>query len=53
MNSCPDFQFSCYPEGKIDKPQPPRVFRTEVEAYEPYFEEWKKRPEYRSRLKNK
>jgi hypothetical protein len=42
-----------YPEGKVDQPQPPRQFWTEVEAYQPYFKEWKKRPEYESRLKKK
>ncbi|NNM30375.1 MAG: sulfatase-like hydrolase/transferase [Akkermansiaceae bacterium] len=42
-----------YPEGKVDTPQPPRQFWTEVEGYRPYFAEWKKRPEYASRLKKK
>jgi hypothetical protein len=31
--------------------QPPRIFWTEVDAYKPYFKDWKKRPEYESRLK--
>ena len=39
-----------YPEGKVS-PQPPRIFWTELEAYRPYFEEWKNRPEYKARLK--
>ena len=39
-----------YPEGKVG-PQPPRIFWTELEAYRPYFEEWKNRPEYKARLK--
>ena len=34
-----------YPEGKVG-PQPPRIFWSAVKAYQPYFEEWKKRPEY-------
>lgn len=42
-----------YPNGVVDSPQPPRIFWTELDAYRPYFEEWKKRPEYRSRLKKK
>ena len=41
-----------YPEGKV-LPQPPRIFWTEVEAYRPFFTEWKKRPEYQGRLKNR
>jgi len=40
-----------YPEGKVKQPQPPRIFWTEVEAYKPYFKDWKNRPEYQSRLK--
>lgn len=40
-----------YPSGKVDPDQPPRQFWTEVEAYHPYFEAWKTRPEYKSRLK--
>ncbi len=40
-----------YPEGKVNSPQPPRIFWTEVEAYKPYFEQWRKRPEYKSRIK--
>ena len=42
---------SDYPEGTVNSPQPPRIFWTEVEAYKPYFEQWRKRPEYKSRLK--
>lgn len=38
-----------YKEGKL-LPQPPRIFWTEVEAYRPFFKEWKERPEYRGRL---
>ena len=40
-----------YPSGKLN-PQPPRIFWTEVEAYRPHFKDWKKRPEYMSRLKS-
>lgn len=39
-----------YPEGHVN-PQPPSVFWWEMEAYEPYFKEWAKRPEYGPRLK--
>ena len=39
-----------YPEGKV-LPQPPRIFWTEVPAYEKYFKAWKSRPEYQGRLK--
>ena len=42
-----------YPEGKVNSQQPPRIFWTEVEAYRPFFKEWKKRPEDESRLKNR
>ena len=42
-----------YPAGKVDAPQPPRIFWTEVDAYRPYFKEWRKRPEYSGRLKKK
>ena len=38
-----------YTEGKVAE-QPPRIFWTEVESYEKYFNEWKNRPEYK-RLK--
>jgi len=40
-----------YPEGKVKSPQPPRIFWTDVDAYKPYFNQWRKRPEYKSRLK--
>ena len=35
-----------YPGGKLDPNQPPRWFWRESPAYEPYFKEWAKRPEY-------
>ncbi len=42
-----------YPEGKVNAGEPQPRFWTTVKAYEPYFEAWKERPEYRSRLKPK
>ena len=42
-----------YPSGKVDSPQPPRMFWTELDAYRPYFKAWRKRPEYSGRLKRK
>ena len=39
-----------YSAGKLN-PQPPRIFWTEVKDYRSYFKDWKKRPEYQSRLK--
>ena len=42
-----------YPEGKVraDHPQP-RFWMAE-ERYKPYFEDWRKRPEYAGRLKSR
>jgi len=40
-----------YSEGIVDSNQPPRLFWWELERYEPYFEDWLKRPEYGPRLK--
>lgn len=40
-----------YPQGKLNPGEPEPRFWTEVEAYEPYFDEWKERPEYESRLR--
>ena len=42
-----------YPSGKVDSPQPPRMFWTELEAYRPYFKAWRERPEYKGRLQRK
>ena len=42
-----------YPEGKVNAGEPEPRFWMTVKAYEPYFEAWKERPEYRSRLKPK
>ena len=41
-----------YASGKLNKNEnpEPRLW-TDVPAYKPYFEEWKKRPEYKSRFK--
>ena len=39
-----------YPEGAVDASEPePRLWMT-VKEYQPYFAEWRKRPEYASRL---
>jgi arylsulfatase A-like enzyme len=40
-----------YPEGSVSPSEPQPRFWTTVKEYEPYFEAWKKRPEYKSRLK--
>ena len=42
-----------YPSGTVDAPQPPRMFWTDLDAYRPYFREWRNRPEYQGRLKGK
>ena len=42
-----------YPEGSVSKDEPESHFWTDDERYKPYFEEWKKRPEYASRFKPK
>ncbi|MCS5538433.1 MAG: sulfatase-like hydrolase/transferase [Roseibacillus sp.] len=42
-----------YPSGTVDAPQPPRMFWTDLDAYRPYFREWRSRPEYQGRLKGK
>lgn len=41
-----------YPEGRVNKGEPEPRFWMEVEAYRPYFDKWRKRPEYASRLKD-
>ena len=38
-----------YKQGNVTI-QPPRIFWTELPVYQKYFQEWKKRPEYKSRL---
>lgn len=40
-----------YPEGWVNPNQPPRLFWWEMKVYEPYFDDWLKRPEYGQRLK--
>jgi len=40
-----------YPEGKVRPGHPQPRFWTADDRYKPYFEEWKKRPEYAGRLK--
>jgi len=40
-----------YPEGRVNNGEPEPRFWMTVEAYRPYFDEWRKRPEYASRLK--
>ena len=39
-----------YPQGRVDASEPQPRFWTEVEAYQPYFAEWRNRWEYESRL---
>ena len=41
-----------YREGTVNENQPKRQFWTEVDEYKEFFNEWRKRPEYKSRLKN-
>ena len=40
-----------YPEEQVDE-QPPRTFWTEIPEYRKHFQDWKDRPEYKSRLRN-
>lgn len=42
-----------YPSGKVDPDQPERRFWHEDEAYEPYLEEFAKRPEYGDWIKRR
>lgn len=39
-----------YPEQAVDAKEPEPRFWTEMEAYQPYLEDWKERWEYRSRI---
>ena len=39
-----------YPEGRVDPGEPQPRFWTEVDGYKPYFDQWRSRWEYRSRL---
>lgn len=42
-----------YPAGKLNPGDPEPRFWTDEKAYQPYFEQWKNRPEYESWLKKK
>ncbi len=42
-----------YPEGKVDPDEPAPRFWTEMEQYKPYFDQWRARWEYQSRLSKK
>ena len=42
-----------YAEGKLLPGDPAPRFWMDVEAYRPYFDQWRKRPEYESRIKRK
>ncbi|MCR9293763.1 MAG: sulfatase-like hydrolase/transferase [bacterium] len=41
-----------YPERRVNAGEPKPKFWREVPEYRPYFESWRKRPEYASQLKN-
>ena len=47
------FQGKDYPEGRVDSNHPQPRFWTEVDEYKPFFDDWKNRWEYASRLKPK
>ena len=40
-----------YPEGRVEPPDPKPISWTESPAYQPYLEQWQKRPEYRRSAK--
>lgn len=42
-----------YPEQEVDASEPEPRFWTEVEEYKPYFDQWRTRWEYSSRLNNR
>lgn len=42
-----------YREGRLTDPDARRVLWTDMPEYEPYFQDWKTRPEYQSRLKDR
>lgn len=42
-----------YPEGAVNPGEPEPRFWTTVDAYKPYFDDWRGRPEYQSWMKNK
>ena len=39
-----------YPSGKVDPREPESRFWTDIQEYKPFFDNWKQRWEYRSRL---
>ena len=39
-----------YPEGEVSKDEPQPHFWMDDERYKPFFEDWKKRPEYAERF---
>jgi arylsulfatase A-like enzyme len=41
-----------YPEGQVNSNEPSPRFWTEMPEYRPYFDEWRQRWEYKSRLAN-
>ena len=41
------------PSGMVDEDEPEPRFWTDIEAYQPYFDDWKNRWEYSSRLKKR
>lgn len=42
-----------YPEGQVNAGEPERKFWSTDERYKPFFDEWRKRPEYSSFLRRK
>jgi len=40
-----------YPEGKVNPGEPESHFWTADDRYKPYFDQWRKRPEYAGRLR--
>lgn len=42
-----------YPRGTVNPAEPEPRFWMDVEAYRPYFDEWRKRPEYAPRFRPK
>ncbi len=42
-----------YPEGSVNPGEPKPRFWMDVDAYRPFFDAWRKRPEYASRLRSR
>ncbi len=42
-----------YPEGKVDDREPESRFWTDVESYQPYFDQWRSRWEYQQTLQRR